>query len=211
MAAPVAKNRPQNSQDWVTKKLDASMKKFGSPLWDRKSLILFGCEGYFQLMGNPNTNDRQMYDDAMFVLTDRVFGAFNVNLDPNGYRPGHGHGSAKGMGMPHYGVHKDAYAIGKHKKLYPALRQVGKLIVRRDADDKVPKADIIVIEGRKYYLEEGDYQAMNMHPGGVNTTSSLGCQTFPRDQWSSFINLVVSESKRLKQKRFTYVKDRIRG
>jgi hypothetical protein len=52
---------------------------------------------------------------------------------------------------------------------------------------------------------------MNFHPAGTNTTSSLGCQTFPRDQWKSFIDAVGNESKRLGQKRWGYCKDRVRG
>lgn len=204
--------RPKNERAWFEKKLKASIKKFGGETWDGKSLILFGCEAYYQLMGNPNTNDRRIFDDALCVLSGERFMAFNFNLDPNGERPGFGHSSNKGMGTIHYGIHEDAYAIGKHRNLFPALRQVGKITVRRDADvKKVKPSDLIVIDGFAYYLEVGSHQAMNIHPAGATTTSSLGCQTAPRDQWPTFIALVQMELKRLGQKRITYVKDRVRG
>ena len=206
------KNKPQKTQEWAVNALNASLKKFSSSAWDGKSLILFGCEGYYlDSMGVKGQNDRGMYDDALFVVSERLFLALNINLDPTSYRPGHGHGSSKGMGTIHYGVHEQAYAIGKHKTIFPALRQVGNIIVRRDADSRVPKEDIITIDEKRYYLEIGNHQVMNFHPGGANTTSSLGCQTIPRDQWRLFIDSVVAEARRMNQKRFTYVKDRIQG
>jgi lysozyme len=210
MAVPQPKEMPQNSQAWFIDKLQSSMKKFGAEPWNGKDLIIFGLEAYYQLMGDPTKNDRAMFDDVLCLLSDRLFLAVNANLDPTGFRKGSGHSSSKGMGTIHYGVHKDAYAIGWHKQVYPAVRQVGEITVRREASSS-QKADI-VIDGISYYFEKGSHQAMNMHPARLTSTSSLGCQTLPvGHQWDLFIRAIVSESKRLNQKRFTYVKARVRG
>lgn len=206
--------RPQRDRKWVEAKLLAFLKKEKRlDAYDGNELIIFGMEAfYLKSMGDAAKNDRQIVDDAVAVLWGSDgFAIFNANLDPNGFRPGHGHGSSKGMGSIHYGVFKHSYEIGKHKAIYPALRQTGTLVVRRDADSSVPKEDIITIDGHKYYLETGSHQAMNHHPMGKTSTSSLGCQTYLISQWPEFIGTVVREAKRLGQKKFTYVKARCQG
>ena len=206
--------RPKRDRKWVEAKLLAFLKKEKRlDAWDGQELIVFGMEAfYLKSMGDEAKNDRMIVDDAVALLWgDGGFAIFNANLDPNGFRPGHGHGNAKGMGSVHYGVFKHAYEIGKHKAIYPALRQTGELLVRRDADSSVPKKDLIEIDGHKYYLEVGSGQAMNHHPMGKSSTSSLGCQTYPIPQWPEFIGTVVKQAKRLGQKRFTYVKARVQG
>jgi lysozyme len=209
----IPKNRPQQDRDWVVCELNKFLKKEKAlDAWDGKELIIFGMEGYFlDSMGGKGKNDRSIVDDAIALISGDFFAIFNANLDPNGYRPGHGHGGSKGMGSIHYGVHRKAYQIGKHKSIYPALRQVGEIIVRRDADHNVPKKDLIFIDNQKYYLEVGSHQAMNHHPMGPSSTSSIGCQTLPIPQWPEYIGGIVRESKRLGQRQFTYVKARVRG
>lgn len=209
----IPKARPSNSQFWFVSRMNDVLIKFGHEPWDGKGLIIFGCEGYYlNSMGEKNKNDRGIFDDAIAVISDRLFLTVNANLDPTKVRAGHGYGASKGMATIHYGVYPDAYAIGAHKAVFPALRQVGELEVRRDADNTVPQKDLIKVDDRLYYLERGNHQALNIHPAGINTTGSLGCQTIPRGlQWNLFIQAVVSESVRLMQKKFTYVKDRVQG
>ena len=47
--------------------------------------------------------------------------------------------------------------------------------------------------------------AINIHKGGYNNTSSLGCQTIYPSQWDGFINLVYSEMNRYNQKTIPYL------
>lgn len=213
MTIPQPKHRPSNSQFWFVSKLNDTLLKFGKEPWDGKSLVLFGLEGYYlNSIGEKGKNDRNTFDDVIAVISERMFLTVNANLDPTNRKEGHGSNREKGMATIHYGVHEDAYAIGPHRSIFPAIRQVGKVIVRRDADDQVPKDQLLFIDDQMYYLEIGDHQALNFHPSGLRSTGSLGCQTIPRGfQWDLFIQAVVSESKRLKQDRFTYVKDRIQG
>jgi lysozyme len=47
--------------------------------------------------------------------------------------------------------------------------------------------------------------AINIHRGGHNTTSSLGCQTIPPSQWDAFYAAVSGEMKRYNLKTIPYV------
>lgn len=212
MAAKQPANRPQNSQQWFIDKLQAARKQFKAPAWDLVTPTLFGCEAYYQSMGNPNTNDIGMYDDALVLLWKGGFLAVNANLDPTTRKPGHGNAEAKGRATIHYGYFKDAYAVGKHKTIYPALRQVGTLTIRRDADTQIGPEKLLTVDGEKFYLEVGDWQACNIHPGGVTSTSSEGCQTIPRGaMWDLFISTAVNALKLSGNKYFDYTKARVRG
>jgi hypothetical protein len=46
---------------------------------------------------------------------------------------------------------------------------------------------------------------INIHRGGVNTTSSEGCQTIPPSQWNGFITIVKEQMKWYGQKTIPYV------
>ena len=47
--------------------------------------------------------------------------------------------------------------------------------------------------------------AINIHRGGYNTTSSLGCQTIHPSQWEAFIALAYLEMDRAGQKTIPYL------
>ena len=123
---------------------------------------------YLDSMGKPGNNDRQIYDDAMFIVTPSDILRFRANTDPNGYRKGHGTGSKKGMAMLKTGIH--LYGTGKHKGRL-AFRQCESFTVIRD--------------GNPPYEDTGMH-AINLHSGGYNSTSSLGCQTIPKSTWPDF-------------------------
>jgi lysozyme len=133
-------------------------------------------------MGAAGVNDRGIYDDAIFVvLPDRVV-SFNANTDPSGYRPGKGTGDEKGMAVLQPGVWN--FNLGLHRGKYLALRQRGSFTVLRDGFEHS-------------YSDTGDGFGINIHCGGVNTTSSLGCQTIVPEQYDEFINLVQNSLKKL--------------
>ncbi len=150
-----------------------------------QQVCLVGIRGYYlDTMGEKGTNDRGIYDDAIFVVSPSVYAAFNANTDPSVFR--------KGIASLKPGVH--LYRQGRHGISrgpgYPALRPATKnegLPVTRDGEP------------------DGVGIAINIHRGSNNTTSSLGCQTIPPAQWDAFIALVYSEMKRYNQKTIPYL------
>jgi hypothetical protein len=118
---------------------------------------------YLDSMGKPGVNDRMIYDDATAIYhPHRGVLTYQSNTDPNGYRKGHGTAdSTKGMAMLKKGVWR--YGTGYHRG-YRAFRQCQPVTVIRD--------------GNPPYEDTG-WHAINIHAGGVNSTSSLGCQTLP--------------------------------
>lgn len=169
--------RPQQAKQ----KTQALLSKAG--VADAVSLV--GIRGYYRdTMGQPGVNDRGIYDDAIFLVSPCAYVAFNANTDPSVHR--------KGIAVLKPGVHR--YRKGNHGISkgpgYPALRPATpgeQLPVTRDG--------------------EGDSMgvAINIHRGGYNTTSSLGCQTIPPSQWQAFIALVYSEMNRHGQKTIPYL------
>jgi lysozyme len=131
---------------------------------DQSKVCAVAIRGYFlDTMGKPGVNDRRIYDDAQFICWPDGFAAFQANTDPNGYRKGHGTGSKKGMAMLKTGIH--IFGTGKHKGRL-AFRQCEKFTVIRDGNPP---------------YEHFGYHAINWHSGGNYSTSSLGCQTNPKN------------------------------
>lgn len=155
----------------------------------QKQCALVGVRGYYlDSMGKLKQNDRMIYDDALFWITPTAYASFQANVDPNGYRKGKGTGSGKGMANLKTGVWK--YAMGLHKG-YQAFVQAGEVTVIRD--------------GNPPYEDTGWF-GINIHHGAASgSTSSLGCQTIPYGEWTSFKGLGYGELKRHVQKVFPYV------
>lgn len=160
----------------------------------KEGVICFAIRGYRKrTMGDPNKNDRGIYDDLIGLITENTFAVFNGNTDPSRVRKGRGKGVGKGMATLKPGLYR-AHVIGQHKKVYPALVQrADKVTVIRDG-----------LDGD--YLDTGFF-GINIHPGGTYGTSSLGCQTIPRQdgEWDAFIALAVAELKRRSQKVLPYL------
>ena len=156
---------------------------------------LLGIRGYYKdTMGVAGVNDRGMYDDAFFLISPSLFMAVNGNTDASRVRKGKGFGAGKGMAMLKPGQYR-AHIIGTHKKIYPALVQrAGKVTVIRD--------------GTPNYEETGMF-GINIHPGGKNGTSSLGCQTVPTPQWKNFIATVQAQLKMYNQTVLPYVLEEV--
>ena len=136
-------------------------------------LQVIGIRGYYRdTMGAAGTNDRGIYDDALFVQSPNVTAAFNGNTDPSVFRP-----AIASLDPGLYFAHR----LGLHKNAYQALIQRnGEVAVTRDGG-----------------VKERGYFGINIHRGGNISTSSEGCQTIPPSQWDAFIGLVTSEAKRL--------------
>lgn len=169
--------RPQQKREATAKLLAKAGVK--------DSVALVGIRGYYlNSMGEKGKNDRGIYDDAIFVVSPEAYVSFNANVDPSRYR--------KGIATLVPGVH--LYRKGKHGISkgpgYDALRPATKgeaLPVYRDGEG----------------VSIG-YQ-INIHRGGYNTTSSLGCQTIYPTQWQSFISLVYDQMDRFSQKTIPYL------
>lgn len=147
-------------------------------------VVLIGVRGYYlDSMGAAGKNDRGIYDDAMIVLSDKVFETFNFNTDPSVARAG--------IAVLKPGAW--SYKIGIHgynkppELRYEALVQAGKVTVARDnqADDT-------------------GYFGINIHRGSARTTSSLGCQTIYPAQWGEFVDLVKEEMHNHDQTKIVY-------
>ncbi len=150
-------------------------------------LVIVGIRGYYRnSMGAAGRNDRGIYDDALFVDSPNITAAFNANTDPTRIRKGRGAGAGKGMAVQKPGLWM-AHKLGVHggrTSRYPAVVQrLAPVTVMRDGVDGP-------------YEDTGMF-GINIHKGGLRTTSSEGCQTVRPAQWDSFYNLVKSEAKRL--------------
>lgn len=145
-------------------------------------VFVVGVRGYYRdTLGKPGVNDRGLYDDAIFVVTPTRFAAFNANTDPSRYRRGRGKGAGKGMATLKPGLWR-AHRPGKHKGQYMALIQTGGPVT-------------VIRDGLAGDYEDTGWFGINIHRGGINTTSSEGCQTIPPDQWPEFIAAVEGPGK----------------
>ena len=146
---------------------------------EKYPLLLIGIRGYASLGGNTG-NKRNIYDDGIVILTDRVCEVFPANTDPSrfGINPkiGKGFASLKLGAYPSY-----IFDTHNGSRPHPAICQrVGEVTVLRDGG-----------------IEESGYFGINIHRGGEAGTSSDGCQTLPRAQWNLFYKLAKSEAQRL--------------
>lgn len=146
---------------------------------------LLGVRGYYkQTMGNPLANDYGVFDDAIFITSPDCFASFNFNTDPSVKR--------KGVAVLVPGTY--LYKIGLHnmKAPYEALRQYSRVTVIREGS-ATPQTDTAKAP---FYID--------IHKGGINTTSSEGCQTVARAQWPAFLAMVKDQLKRYNQKIIPY-------
>lgn len=173
----VPNSRPQQAKEKTL------MMVIKSGIVDRVALV--GIRGYYSETFQPSGNQRGIYDDAIILLSPSVHATFNANTDPTVFK--------KGIAVLKTGIHryrKGNHGITKPGGGYPALRPAN------------PKEEVPVTRDG-----EGDSMgiAINIHKGGYNTTSSLGCQTIYPPQWDGFINLVYSEMSRYNQKTIPYL------
>ena len=155
------------------------IKNFDAPM------IILGVRGYYKKFGkDPQRNETNIYDDALFVWSQNGYMTFNANTDPSISRPR----VAKlktGVWQYRLGIHN----ISKPKSSqYPALVQAAPVtVVRQNAG------------------EDTGWFGINIHRGGRTTTSSLGCITLPVLQWPQFFETVKGEMARAKVSRVPFV------
>jgi lysozyme len=166
----VPRSKPHLSQN----ELDSKVAALGLDR-SRHPFVVAGIRGYYRnLLGAPGVNDRGLYDDALFLSSPLGFASYNGNTDPSRVRKGRGTGAGKGMAVLQPGLWL-AHRFGLHRGKYLALVQTGgPVTVLRDGDPPYPDSGLFGI---------------NIHRGGWNTTSSLGCQTVHPSQWPAFIAL----------------------
>jgi lysozyme len=171
-------NRPQAPREKVL----SAMRKFHRDQGKEIAPVtVVVAPGYFsKTFGEPG-NDRGVYDDAAFVITDRTFTSFNFNSDPSRHKTGL---STVLPGIYPYrrGIHKRGKP-GAHSAYRPATPGEA-LPVKRDGEKGRSKRDGV---------------ANNNHRGGWNAVNSDGCLTVPphNRQWDAYYALVDSEMSRL--------------
>jgi lysozyme len=139
-------------------------------------VALLGVRGYYEhTLGDPNANDRGIYDDAIFVISPTAFASFNANTDPS-YAPSLERPTLATLMPGVWKYKRGLHGITTRPDPYPAFVQADRVTVKRD-------------NGR---LDTGFF-GINIHRGGRNTTSSLGCQTIWPDQWDAFFELAKGE------------------
>lgn len=157
--------------------------------YEPDEVIVVGVRGYYRdSMGAPGVNDFGIYDDAIFVLSPDTFVSFNANTDPSVKK--------RDVAILLPGIYP--YKPGLHglsrPNPYPAFRPA------------TPNEELPVMRyGEATIPSKRPGVAINIHRGGNNTTSSLGCQTIHPSQWNAFHALLSLELKKWKQKVFNYI------
>lgn len=168
-------SRPQATKESVLQILHTLSYQQENPT----NVVLLGVRGYYKTtMGDPDKNDIGIYDDAIFLVSPRVFLPVNANVDP----------SKEGKTIAHLKTGGPyLYKIGMHnmRAPYEALRQYGRITVLRNGKPDTDTA------AAPFYID--------IHKGGYTTTSSLGCQTIHPDQWPEFLKKVKKEMSFYKQ------------
>jgi len=146
---------------------------------------ILAIRGYYtNTLGRKGVNDRNLYDDAIFVVEPDGVHNFNGNTDPSRFR----RGIAKLKAPQAVRYIPGPHGYKRKNGPYPAFRQNNECTVVRD--------------------QTGDDTGIfwiNLHRGGNTTTSSAGCQTVPPHQWNEFKTLVDNLLDKYGQKTFYYV------
>lgn len=185
----VSSSRPQLKSEKVIETL-SGRNKFNRDLIQEgegfKIAILANRGYYLHTMGNPEKNDRGIYDDAIWIYHDGGVASFNANVDPTIYRKDIAN-LKPGVWFYKRGIH----GLSKPPELrYEALVQACEFTVIRD--------------GNPPYEETG-YFGINLHKGGNESTWSLGCQTIYSPQWDEFIETVKALTIRYQQHEIPYL------
>lgn len=170
-------SKPNITREQAEKVISAK----GHPV-DIEHVVVLAVRGYYSTTFAPIGNNRGVFDDAVCIITDNVFGTFNFNTDPSVYKKGI---ATMKPGVVKYrqGIHGLSWLKGRYEAFRPATK--GELVpVTRDGSTATNLLG----------------QALNIHWG-----RSEGCQTLPYEQWATFKNLLYFEMKKEKVPTFPYV------
>jgi lysozyme len=197
----ISNSRPQLSHDLVREIANGenSLKvALGHPVG-----VIANRGYYLNTMGKAGQNDFGIYDDAAWLVTPDKITAFNWNTDASkeGWNPG--------VGKPYAQLAPGLWLFiqGAHKAIPKCFRQAtddvaAKLGIPGDGEFTVRRT---YAKGDKRNYTENGYYAINIHPGGVGTTSSWGCQTTVPDQFAEFRKLTYDAMAKYKQKVLPYL------
>ncbi|MEJ6847745.1 lysozyme [Sinorhizobium fredii] len=143
---------------------------------------------YLNTMGKEGANDRGVYDDAIFVVEPEGVHNFNGNTDPGRFA----RGIAKMKSRQAIRYRPGPHGFSRKNGPYPAFRQDSNCTVIRDETGEDTDSP-----GGRFWI--------NLHRGGITSTSSLGCQTVPPHQWNEFKTLVDGLLKKHGQESFYYL------
>lgn len=177
--------------------------------------IILGVRGYYD---KPGENERGVYDDAAFIMgaASDEFRAFNWNTDPSKQSPGMAvlqpgvYDWAKGIHGRHHITESPAdqdalkwllahpgqdHPDPTYRLTYWAFRQAGPFTLLRDG--QTTPETISDPTNPKYPWIDG-------HHGGLNGTSSEGCQTTPIEQWKELRTYGYGLMDKYKVKKIKY-------
>lgn len=129
--------------------------------------FLVGRRGYYgDTMGAVGANDAGLYDDAIWLVEAEGLVAFNANCDPSR--------TERGIAR---------LCVGRWK-YRPGIHNISKDPAEHPHYEALVQADHVTVDRGAGELDSG-FLGINIHCGGVTTTSSLGCQTIPPAQWGA--------------------------
>lgn len=169
-------SRPHRNKARIEKALIHFAPDFKTPV------LLFIRGHYLDTMGRENVNDRNIYDDSVFLVSEgfKIFESFNANTDPAFVRRGN-----RDLAMLDLGRYR--FYKGKHRGKYNALRAFPEGVVLPCTRNGTPST----------------CQYINIHSGSTNplaldVTHSEGCLTIPSIQWPEFIKRVYDAMDRVR-------------
>ncbi|MCZ4088891.1 lysozyme [Sinorhizobium psoraleae] len=192
LANPISQLLPLNRPKQSAAITQSVLQKFQDliPEDGRDDVVaIVAVRGYYlNTMGKESANDRGVYDDAIFVVEPNGVHNFNGNTDPSRF----GRGIARLKPRQAIRYRPGPHGFSRKNGPYPAFRQDSDCTVIRDEtgeDTDSPTS--------RFWI--------NLHRGGVTSTSSLGCQTVPPHQWNEFKTLVDGLLKKHGQATFYYL------
>lgn len=152
-----------------------------------KACLVFIRGYYLDSMGKRGQNDINVYDDAAFLISPKIFESYNANTDPSFIiRDG------RALAKLNLGVYQ--FYRGLHKGRYPALRAYPEGVVLDCTRNGQPSK----------------CSAINIHKGGTvngrsGVTWSEGCLTIPAIQYPDWKARVWREMDAFKQHEITVI------